>query len=67
MAKGFGMSDGEAIFTFGKYKGCRIGEIPDDYLRWLSGTDWFEKKYAKLQVAVNEELEFREQTGGELE
>lgn len=57
---GRGMSDGEAVLPFGKFRGCRIGEVPDSYLVWLSENDWFEKKYPDLQERINEELGFRD-------
>ncbi len=64
---GHAMSEGTAVLPFGKYRGCTIGEVPDSYLNYLSETDWFEKKYPKLQEAINAEMEYRYATGGELE
>jgi uncharacterized protein (DUF3820 family) len=64
---GHGMSEGTAVMSFGQYRGCSISEIPDSYLKWLSETDWFEKKYPKLQEAINAELAYRYDTGSELE
>jgi len=60
---GKNMSDGESVITFGRFKGHRIGEVPDSYLIWLSESDWFEKKFPDLQERVNEELAFREDQG----
>ena len=60
---GKNMSDGESVIPFGRFKGHRIGEVPDSYLIWLSESDWFEKKFPDLQERVNEELAFREDQG----
>jgi len=60
-ALGYGMSDGLAVLSFGKYNGRSIAEVPNSYLNWLSEQDWFEKRHPNLQIAVNAELEFREQ------
>ena len=37
----------------GKWKGTRLGEVPDHYWRWFLGQDWCDKypdlvKYANL-------------------
>lgn len=64
---GRGMSEGTAVLPMGKFRGQAIAEVPDSYLQWLSEQDWFEKKYPDLQERINEELEYREMTGGSLE
>ena len=30
----------DTIMPFGKYKGERLGNVPDHYLRWFAGQDW---------------------------
>lgn len=43
---------------FGKYKGVLICDIPDSYLKWVSGEAWFkQKKDLAEQVAI--ELDYR--------
>jgi uncharacterized protein (DUF3820 family) len=64
---GTNMSEGTAVLPFGRYTGCSISEVPDSYLNYLSETDWFEKKYPKLQEAINAEMEYRYATGTDLE
>lgn len=38
---------GEVVIPFGKHKGARLAQIPDEYLRWaaenLESTKWREK------------------------
>ena len=41
------------LMTFGKYKGFRLGEVPDSYFRWFLEQDWSSDfpelvQYAKL-------------------
>jgi len=61
------MDERTAVLSFGKYQGCLIGEVPDSYLNYLSTTNWFKKKYPKLQEAINAEMEYRYATGTDLE
>ena len=28
------------LMIFGKYKGTRLGDVPDDYLIWFLSQDW---------------------------
>lgn len=30
----------DSIMPFGKYKGKRLGEVPDSYLLWFLKQDW---------------------------
>jgi len=30
----------DSRMPFGKYKGRRLGEVPDDYWRWFVAQDW---------------------------
>lgn len=52
---------GEVIFPYGKYKGTRIAEIPDTYLRFVCTK--FDERTAlqkKIVKACSDELEWRE-------
>ena len=42
---------GQARFRFGKYKGFRVRDVWEadtQYLRWLTGQDWFVEKQQTL-------------------
>jgi hypothetical protein len=42
---------------FGRYRGCELHELPEDYLHWLLG---LEDLRASLRAAVEREIERRE-------
>jgi len=46
---------------FGKYINKDIEDVPDSYLIWITGEDWFKKKFAKQRIIINKELKYREQ------
>jgi uncharacterized protein (DUF3820 family) len=51
-------------FPFGKYSGKTLSEIPDTYLDWLIGQDWFVKRRGNrywLQ-AIGQEMETRKRS-----
>lgn len=39
------------LMPFGKYKGTRLGEVPDDYWRWFLKQDWCDKCPALVEYA----------------
>lgn len=45
----------DSRMPFGKYKGQRLGEVPDSYWRWFLSQDWCDEwpdlvEYANLVV-----------------
>ena len=45
----------DSTMPFGKYKGSRLGDVPDSYWRWFIGQDWCDEwpdlvTYANLVV-----------------
>lgn len=38
-------ADDETVITFGKYVGKRLGDIPDNYIRWLHDHSDFCKQH----------------------
>ena len=49
----------DSPFPFGKYKGKRCGDVPDDYLRWMMKQEWSKhwpdvEEYANLIVTGKE-------------
>ncbi len=49
---------------FGKYKGKDIVEVPDSYLDWLIGENWFikNKRNKNLLKEIEEELSIRKRS-----
>ena len=41
----------DSIMPFGKYKGQKLGEVPDSYLRWFLGQDWCDQWPELLEYA----------------
>lgn len=44
---------------FGKYKGTLIADIPNSYLQYLVGEDFFKEKYNLLWKIAVKEVEYR--------
>lgn len=51
----------ESMWTipFGKYSGKDVEDVPDNYLAWLSGENWFKEKFSKEKIIVDKELKYR--------
>jgi uncharacterized protein (DUF3820 family) len=58
------MADSLYTFTFGKYKGKDIEDVPTEYLTWLAEQAFFEKEYPVGIKAINTELKYREKWDG---
>ncbi len=41
----------DSLMPFGKYKGQRLGDVPDDYWRWFLDQDWCDKWPALVEYA----------------
>jgi len=54
------MAESLGQISFGKFKGIDIEDVPDSYLQWISGEDWFKKKNVELCKNIKKELEYRE-------
>ena len=52
---------GGKIMSFGKYKGRFLCDVPDSYLHWCLGQDWFEEKYPVWIAPMEGELTWREE------
>jgi hypothetical protein len=46
--------------TFGKFKGKDIEDVPDSYLEWVGGEQWFKDGYPLLGANIKKELEYRD-------
>jgi hypothetical protein len=46
-------SYGSRIIGFGRYEGQRVGDLPRDYLRWLSETDSIKNRYPDIAQAAS--------------
>ncbi len=44
-------------FTFGKFNGARIDDVPTWYLSWLTNQDWFTERFPRLAEAVTRRLD----------
>ena len=54
------MRHGRATIPFGKYKGCRIRLLPDDYLSWLTTAPMMrDPKWKWLWDSLISELKYR--------
>jgi uncharacterized protein (DUF3820 family) len=53
------MAESLGTIPFGKFKGKDIEDIPDSYLIWVSGEDWFKAREAKLYDNIKKELAYR--------
>lgn len=42
----------DTMMPVGKYRGERLGDIPDDYLFWLWDQSWLEPTYPGLYLYV---------------
>jgi uncharacterized protein (DUF3820 family) len=49
-------------FPFGKHKGKTLADIPDTYLDWLIGQDWFVKRNREWVEAIGKELATRKRS-----
>jgi uncharacterized protein (DUF3820 family) len=54
------MADSLGKLTFGKFKGQDIEDVPNSYLEWIIGEDWFKEKHPALGANIKKELEYRE-------
>ena len=55
------MADSLWIIPFGKYKGIDMEDVPDSYLIWLKGEQWFKMSFADKLPIVEKELQYRKQ------
>jgi uncharacterized protein (DUF3820 family) len=39
---------------FGKHQGTILGEVPDDYFKWLAQQDWLEDKWPRLLAYIEQ-------------
>ena len=46
-------------FTFGKYNGVLVADVPNLYLNWVLEQDWFCKEQIALKQQVEIELAYR--------
>ncbi len=53
------MAESLGQIPFGKHKGMDIEDIPNDYLKWISGEYSFRIKHPELYKAIQKELKFR--------
>jgi len=51
----------DIYFTFGKYNGTLIADIPNKYLEWIIGENWFKTKFKELKDQVEIEIKYRKQ------
>lgn len=40
-----------SLMPWGKYKGARLGNIPDDYWRWFLSQDWCDEHPSLVEYA----------------
>jgi hypothetical protein len=52
------------IFPFGKHKGRKLADIPDTYLDWVVGQDWFvsQPRNREWIEAIGKELALRKRS-----
>ena len=53
----------EIVMYFGKYKGWKLGAVPNSYLSYLLRQDWFEDSYPDLLEPVEDESNWRREQG----
>ena len=46
-------------FTFGKYNGVLVADVPNSYLNWVLEQDWFCKEQIALKQQAEIELAYR--------
>jgi uncharacterized protein (DUF3820 family) len=46
---------------FGKYKDILICDVPNWYLEYLKGEQWFKQKFIDLFELIEKELKYRKQ------
>ena len=54
------MAESLGQIPFGKFKNQDIEDIPDSYLEWIIGEDWFKEKFKNIHTIIKKELEYRE-------
>ena len=59
--------DPEMIMPLGKHKNKMIGEIPDNYLIWITDEDWFNQKYPNLSNHILLEIAWRNEMNDHIE
>jgi uncharacterized protein (DUF3820 family) len=57
------MAESAWTFSFGKFKGQDVEDIPDRYLEHLLEQEWFCEKYGHKVNVLEKELKYREQFG----
>jgi uncharacterized protein (DUF3820 family) len=50
MSEPIELSD-DSVMTFGKYRGQRLGDVPDHYLRWFLNQDWCDEYPQPVEYA----------------
>ena len=53
------MAESLGQIPFGTHKDKDIEDVPDSYLSWIKGEDWFKNKFPFLCKNINKELEYR--------
>lgn len=54
------MAESLGQIPFGKFKGSDIEDVPDSYLKWVIGEDWFKEKFKDLCGNIKKELKYRD-------
>ncbi len=55
------MAESLGQIPFGKYKDRDIEDVPNSYLIWISGEEWFITREPKLYENIKKELKYRNQ------
>lgn len=53
------MAESLGQMPFGKYKDKDIEDIPNSYLNWVVGEDWFKVQHKELCANIRKELKYR--------
>lgn len=53
------MAESLWVIPFGKYRDQDIENVPTDYLEFLLGESWFERKFADKVSVVKQEIKYR--------